>query len=295
MASCQSEAEEGTEAAGDRGESLGEDRSSNASRGESDPCHQEALMRMIETQIIPRLMLSHRSPAASLPASRPPPSTDEVGELARLVIAHPASTARAYVDAMRGQGLSLDSIFVDLLGPAARMLGELWMEDLCSFADVTVGLSRLHQLVHDLSPSFVGGKRTGPNLGTVILAPAPGEQHTFGMLIASEFFRRAGWAVRAVTSVHSADLVDLVSNEWVQMVGFSVSNPKLADALRVLIHTLRNVSKNPDLIVMIGGASAEELRTRSRELGEVVCMANAQEAVDFLEQHLEQRPKEVGR
>lgn len=295
MASCQSEAEEGTEAAGDRGESLGDESDSSASRGESDPCHQEALMRMIESQIIPRLMLSHRSPATTLPESRPPPTIEEVTELARLVIAHSASTARAYVDAMRGQGLSLDSIFVDLLGPAARMLGQLWMEDLCSFADVTVGLSRLHQLVHDLSPSFVGGRRGGPNLGTVILAPAPGEQHTFGMLIASEFFRRAGWSVRAVTSVHTADLLDLVSNEWVQMVGFSVSNPRLADALQVLIGTLRSVSKNPDLIIMIGGSSADELRSRSRELGEVVCMSNAQEAVDFLEQQLDPTPKEVGR
>lgn len=66
-------------------------------------------------------------------------------------------------------------------------------------------------------------------------------------------------------------------------------------AIRVLIGTLRSVSKNPDLIVMIGGSSAEELRSRSRELGEVVCMSNAQEAVAFLEQHLEPSPKEVGR
>ena len=62
--------------------------------------------------------------------------------------------ARTYVEALRAQGVSLESLYLDLLAGAARRLGEWWASDLCDFADVTVGVGRLQQILRELSPEF---------------------------------------------------------------------------------------------------------------------------------------------
>ncbi|NJK90043.1 MAG: cobalamin B12-binding domain-containing protein [Myxococcales bacterium] len=95
-------------------------------------------------------------------------------------------------------------IFLDLLAPVARLLGDLWLIDLCTFTDVTIGLSRLQQLVRELAPAFEDGHDLRGFGHRALLAPAPGEQHTFGMHLVEEFLRRAGWDVGCVPSVRPA-------------------------------------------------------------------------------------------
>jgi methanogenic corrinoid protein MtbC1 len=240
---------------------------------------------MIEQEIIPRLLLSHqlgeeqRRPEPARPAQ---PTSDDVSELAQLVIQKPVAIARSYVEGVRARGVSLDIILLSLLTPAARLLGELWLDDLCTFADVTVGLSRLHQIVYELSPASNQNRLVEAAHGIVVLCPAPGEQHTFGMLIAGEFFRKAGWNVRALLTTDGQELTELVRNEWVAMVGFSVSVEGRAEQLRGVIENLRGASRNPDLIVMLGGGGASQRRDDDR-LGATLCTSDALEAVHFLE------------
>ncbi len=244
------------------------------------------LLQMIEQEIIPRLLLSHQVggvlPEPIAPGRGSEPTTDDVAEFAQLVIQRPVASARAYVETMRERGTSLDQILLGLLTPAARLLGELWLDDLCTFADVTVGLSRLHQIVYELSPPSNQNRVTEDTHGIVVLCPAPGEQHTFGMLIAGEFFRKAGWNVRALETTDGQELTELVKSEWVAMVGFSVSVHGRDEQLRRLIAQLHDVSRNPDLVVMLGGGGAAERRGEDR-LGATLCTSDALEAVHYLE------------
>ena len=52
---------------------------------------------------------------------------------------------------------------------------------------------RLQQLLRELSAAFEA--ETLPRLRSAVLVTAPGDQHTFGVFILQEFFRRAGWDV----------------------------------------------------------------------------------------------------
>ena len=59
---------------------------------------------------------------------------------------HLVGRAARHVDAataagLRGRGVSVEALYVHLLAPAARHLGELWEDDRCHFADVTVGMA----------------------------------------------------------------------------------------------------------------------------------------------------------
>jgi methanogenic corrinoid protein MtbC1 len=131
-------------------------------------------------------------------------------------------------------------------------MGDLWLADECSFIDVTIGLARLQQVVRELSPSFEPELAEARPTRRALLLTAPGEQHTLGVSMVEQFFRRAGWEVAAPPK-GEASAVNLVRKEWFTMVGFSVSCVELLDGLQSTIRSLRHTSRNPDLIVMVGG------------------------------------------
>jgi methanogenic corrinoid protein MtbC1 len=214
------------------------------------------LMRTLEGDIIPRLVRAHR-PASTVvvPVAVAPVALTEADahRFARLVIGHEDGVIAHTLDALRFRGVTVEAIYLDLLAPAARHLGALWDDDLCDFAEVTVGLGRLQQLMRELSPAF-GSEVDHPADGRrALLVPAPGEQHTFGLSMVAEFFRRAGWEVVGGVGGPEMDPVDRVREEWFDVIGVSVGNEARLDWLRSGIADVRRASRNRAIGVMVGG------------------------------------------
>lgn len=181
------------------------------------------LVRTIEQQIIPRLMLAHRATTDAPSRAADKGRTigrDEVEHFAKLVLSTDEDAAFSAVLAYRAGEVSIESIYVDLLAPTARYLGDLWTEDLCNFTDVTVGLGRLQRVLRELSPAFGLASEESAESLSVLLLPGPGEQHTFGLVMVGEFFRRAGWEVSGGAWTAGADAATLVGAEWFDAVGF---------------------------------------------------------------------------
>ena len=99
------------------------------------------LSHTIEGDIIPRLMLALGSRTAEESAQAPPGErlAESIDEFVHLILNHDASIATNYVTTLRSDGIPLSALYLDLLAPAARRLGEMWEEDTCSFTDVTIG------------------------------------------------------------------------------------------------------------------------------------------------------------
>ena len=213
------------------------------------------LSRAIEHEIIPRLMLAHQTPDACislLQSSTPQVSTEDVRAFAKLVLAPDENVAHACIEAMRVRGISVETIYLDLLAPVARYLGELWEQDLCDFTEVTVGLGRLQQVLRELSPAF-GHSNDLASGRSVLLLPGPGEQHTFGLVMVAEFFRRAGWDVGGGPWEAGADPVLMVKREWFDVVGFSLGNEGHVDELAACIKSVKAAALNPAMCVIVGG------------------------------------------
>jgi methanogenic corrinoid protein MtbC1 len=213
------------------------------------------LSRAIEDEIIPRLMLAHPNAEDCLTliaSSGGPVSPEDVEAFAKLVLAPDENVAHACIEAMRASGISVETIYTDLLAPVARYLGVLWEEDLCDFTEVTVGLGRLQQVLRELSPAF-GQSNTGTSGSRVLLLPGPGEQHTFGLVMVAEFFRRAGWDVGGGPWEAGADPVVMVQREWFDVVGFSLGNVDQLDDLAACIKNVRAAALNKSICVMVGG------------------------------------------
>jgi methanogenic corrinoid protein MtbC1 len=214
------------------------------------------LQKTIEEQVIPRLMLVHRGamPADPTPAGGPGriPAA-ELGQLAQLIMARDGDEAFAYVQRLRAAGMSLDALYLDLLAPTARMLGDLWTADLCDFTDVTVGLWRLQQMVHKLSPGVVDEGDGKVRQRRLLLVPEPGEQHTFGLIMVAECFRRDGWDVWDGPVASREELVSLVRREAFSVVGLSLGCESRLDAVAKTIRLVRKASRNPRVAVLVGG------------------------------------------
>jgi methanogenic corrinoid protein MtbC1 len=224
--------------------------------GGLDPDRLARLMRTIEGEIVPRLVMSRRMAVPVSPTEvmyNEPLDELDVRELVRLLLAHEPGVASAYVDIVRNRGASLDAICLDLLAPAARELGLLWEEDECDFMQVTVGLCRLHQVLRELSPAFdCDGFPEQCDRG-ILLAPYPGEQHTFGITLVAQFLRRAGWDVTQETPPTLADLLVLTRQHFFALVGLSVGFDRSREELAETIRAIRTQSRNPRVGVLVGG------------------------------------------
>ncbi|MEO8524464.1 MAG: cobalamin B12-binding domain-containing protein [Caldimonas sp.] len=214
------------------------------------------LVRAIEQEVIPRLMLAHRTSvdAPSRTADKVRAiGHDEVKHFAKLVLSTDEDSAFSAVLAYRAGGASIESIYLDLLAPTARYLGELWTDDLCNFTDVTVGLGRLQRVLRELSPAFGLAIDESADGLSVLLLPSPGEQHTFGLVMVGEFFRRAGWDVSGGAWTTGADAATLVGAQWFDVVGFSLGAEIHLNSLAESIAAVRQSSCNPNVVVLVGG------------------------------------------
>lgn len=239
------------------------------------------LLSTIEEAIIPRLMLAHTNESnAQKVRARGVPTPGEVAEFARLAACDELATVLAYVEEVTNDGLDLASVLLHLVAPAARLLGDQWKADLRSFTEVTTGIGTLQQVVHVLGPAFASAL---PERGQIVLTAAPGEQHTLGLSVLAEFLRRAGWAVHLMPSATSADLLYLVSNDFIEAIGFTVSTPTALAQVGPLITSLHKASKNPDLTVMLGGSLDLTGFLEKTDVDAVVCSGDPTEVVRWLE------------
>jgi methanogenic corrinoid protein MtbC1 len=215
------------------------------------------LTAAIEDEVIPRLLLSQRAHIHEIHTDVTPLAHAGEGcidEFVHLLLTDDLEVAYAYIDSIRVRGVTLSAVYLELLAPAARMLGEMWEEDRVSFADVTVALCRLHDVMRNLSVSQQTATDTQPQGRRALLVAMPGEQHTFGLVMVGDFFRRAGWDVWSDAVATSSELVSLVRHEWFTMIGLSVGCEAHLEGVASTIHALRRAARNRSLGVMVGGS-----------------------------------------
>ena len=208
------------------------------------------LARAIETEVIPRLVQHHRDPSDD---GAPHPNEAEVEVLVRALVADSEVRIVALLEAVQARGVGLGLIYTDLLAPAARRLGEMWEDDSADFATVTVGLGRLQRLLRHLSPAFGSEVQHPPHGRRVVLTQPDTEQHIFGLSMVAEFFRRDGWDVLGGVAGVGIDAVAWVRRDWFDAVGFSIGSELSLDWLRQTIEEVRRVSRNPAVVVLVGG------------------------------------------
>lgn len=253
------------------------------------------LRDVVETEIIPRLMHAHAKPRdADTDQRQIRPA--EVEAFARALLERSPEPSQRLLEAHRERGVPLEAIYLELFVGVAHLLGAWWESDESTFSQVTLCMNRLHSMLNELSPSFHAGtmRSSLDHSGErrILMATMPGQQHTLGLSMLAEFFRRDGWVVLAIPSPEPGLIQASLSTHWFDLLALSASTDAEIDDLGSTILAARKTSRNPRLSVMIGGP----LLLRQPQLGEALGADGVStDALDALAlaQRLLQAQKEV--
>ncbi len=229
------------------------------------PAHEDAqdglrrlaiLEQTVEQDVIPRMLLAWRAetsaPVVALTASKVV-TESQVASLVALVLAREEAKSIAFVEALHADGYPAETLYLDLLAPTARQLGQMWVDDDCDFTDVTVGLFLLQNSLRELGATHRDNATLNPSAPRILLVPLPREQHTFGLSMVYDFFRRAGWNAWSGTIESESELAGMVRESWFDIVGFSLPCDEQLDDARAVIGMVRGASLNPNVAIMVGG------------------------------------------
>ena len=166
-----------------------------------------------------------------------------------------------------------------ILVPTARLLGEKWSDDTASIVDVTIGLERLTRAL-DLLPAATWTATRAK----VLLVPTPGETHRFGLDVLAEGLREDGWACTVAANGELAQVPHLVRRAQPDLIGISLSVPRMVAGATALIRSIRNASQ--DAIIVVGGGGAAAQTTPLLEAGATAIMNQPGDPSEWLERIL---------
>lgn len=248
------------------------------------PNRSATLAQVIEADVIPRLLLTSGRSSKAVPISGLDVEPQDIDDFAHMMMAIDLAKAGVVVSKAMDRGVALETILLEIFAPTARRLGEMWVDDTCSFTDVTVGLCALQSLMRSLSSGDIVEPRVLTD-ARVLIAAAPGEQHTFGVVMLETFFRRAGWDVVGMPLAMREDLLASVARKSFNIVGLSLARDDALDELGELIAEMRSASANRSLVVMVGGRVFNDAPHLATAVGADTTASDAQQAL-IASQHL---------
>ena len=250
----------------------------------------DSINKVIEGEIIPQLLSVQRTTAGSDPRALTSSGTPksiapaEAHRFALLPLKLEAANLLEEVDGYLAGGVSVEAIYVDLLAPAARRLGEMWENDECDFIDVTMGLWRLQEVMSEVSARAPARPSVPPpGAKRALFIPMPGEQHSMGPLILEDVFARAGWDSTVFTKPFRKEVLNLLCDESFDLVGLTLSRDCPSAALRNLIRAMRSVSRNQHITILVGGRMINQNPRIVAEVGADGTGADARAALNMAE------------
>ncbi len=225
------------------------------------------LRNVFLASVLPRLGLDGDGSAQG---GLPDPSP-RAAELAELLVAADQQAASDLIAELGASGARIGQLSAALLEPTARSLGDLWSEDMCSEFDVTLALCRMQTAARLLDSAYSQRRDARLAHPVVLIAPEPGELHRLGAALDGSVLRNVGWTPRCEYPADDNSLHDLLSSTWIDVLDLSLSAAFRRDhVLAQLARTIseaRLASRNPGLVVVVGGRVFAEERTAGAAVG----------------------------
>ncbi|MDB2398741.1 cobalamin-dependent protein [Planktomarina sp.] len=209
----------------------------------------EDLVASLAREVI--LRVASRTVAVARPVSQ-----EELLAFSTALASDSPKSAAQIIAAEREAGRPAEDIYVNLLAPAARQLGDMWDSDHITFAQVTVGSGRIFAIMRSMRHMFETSEPAEEP--AVIFASVPGETHTLGVRMAADFFRTDGWNISLLIGLSHDDLLAEIAQISSRMVGLSFSGEHSLEALSQVIVALHICA--PHLSIVICGQEVEEFR-----------------------------------
>ncbi len=216
---------------------------------------------------------------------------EEINKLTNLLLDTEEGSFELAITVLKTHGASIDYIVLDLIPEIARKLGKHWEDDNISFADVSIGVTRLERVIYKLDYLFQANQLERQQNKSILISGCPGSQHSLGTLIFANFMTFSGWQVHRPNKVNIDSMVEGVESKIHQALAISVATNEQLEELPSLISLLRQKSKNPKIIVLIGGPLYNKTPDAFGHIQAEVKAFSPEESVQKLDQHLSQIEK----
>ena len=216
---------------------------------------------------------------------------EEINKLTNLLLDTEEGSFELAITVLKTHGAPIDYIVLDLIPSIARQLGKQWEDDSLSFADVSIGVNKLERVIHKLDYLFQANQLDRQQNKSIFISGFPGSQHSLGTLIFANFLIYSGWQVHRPHQVNIDSIVYGVSSKAIQAIAISISTNEQLEKLPELINLLREKSKNPEIIVLIGGPLYNKAPDEFQHIQANIKAFTPEESVQKLEQHLSQLEK----
>ena len=241
----------------------------------------DLLAHVVEGEIIPRLMLAHQNFVSTeiKVATDTAISPEAIDRFARMTIVCELDDLEDHIVGLTRQGVITETVYLELLAPTARRLGVFWEDDFCSFTDVTIGLGRLQTLLYRLSARDKGVNDPESLVPKGLFVTPFGGQHSFGIRMVEDLFRRAGWRTLCEPNILTQDFTDMLQSEAFDLVGIGISIQGQLELVEEMIKAVRRSSLNPHVKIMVGGSLIVDQPELVASLGADLSAIDAREAV----------------
>jgi methylmalonyl-CoA mutase cobalamin-binding subunit len=212
--------------------------------------HEDRLVEIVETDLTPRLLAAcgavHTEP---MNAIGDPKALDR---FCRVLLSDRLTGAMKIDDDLSAKGVPMSVVYGGYVADAARRLGALRDDDAINFVEASVCLARLHSVVRRLSPTVAAGAEVRSDARSALFAVTPGEGHALGVVIAAEFFARAGWKVQVDPDPEPDARIRLVAKGGFDAAGLSISASRFVDRLKSTLDAVRLA--NSRALAVVGGS-----------------------------------------
>ena len=216
---------------------------------------------------------------------------EEIDQLTGLLLNTEEGAFEFAITVLKAHGMPIDYIVLELIPVIARKLGKEWEDDTLSFADVSIGVSRLERVIHKLDYLFQANQLERQQNKSIFISGCPGSQHSLGTLIFSNFLTFSGWKVHRPKQADIEAITYGIMSKEHEAIAISVSTHEQLEQLPKLINLLREKSKNSGIIVLIGGPLYNKAPDEFEHIQADIKAFSPEESVQKLEQHLSQLEK----
>ncbi len=177
------------------------------------------------------------------------PTQSEIDLLCAALLSADHDAADRIILAARRDGVDIEAIYLSYVAGAARSLGVMWDEDRISFVDVTLASGRLYRIIRGLRHIVAASLTEGRDERPALFALVPGEDHTLGIEMATDLFRREGWDVDMSVGLTHDQLLHQSEERNYRAVVLVAHSDRMIEPLARLILALRITQPLANIIV----------------------------------------------
>lgn len=207
-----------------------------------------------------RAAMRHLSVATSSLSTR---LKQRLDDLCETFLADDNDPRHEAISRMRRDGIATSEIIDYVIPELARILGRRWADDDLSFIEVAIGSARLQETVRglvarELSQGFDtldtdNADPEGIQTPRVLLVVPRTEEHTLGVFVAADQFRRFGYRVDIAVDQRPKQIAIAIQRRNYSMIGLTIAGRRALAASRELVDIIRS-SAAFDTPIVLGGS-----------------------------------------